>query len=51
MLYPAYRRLVIGQAVSSAGTFVTVVALSYQVNQLAKSSFAVGMVHLADARA
>lgn len=43
-IYPAYRRLLIGQAVSSVGTFVTVVALPYQVYQLTRSSFAVGMV-------
>lgn len=43
-IYPAYRRLLIGQAVSSVGTFVTLVALPYQVYQLTGSSFAVGMV-------
>lgn len=43
-IYPAYRRLLVGQAVSSVGTFVTVVALPYQVYELTRSSFAVGMV-------
>lgn len=47
-IYPAYRRLLLGQAVSAVGSFVTLVALPYQVYQLTRSSFAVGMVGLAE---
>lgn len=42
--YPAYRRVLLGQAVSAVGSFVTMVALPFQVYQLTRSSFAVGML-------
>jgi MFS family permease len=43
-IYPAYRRLLLGQAISSLGSYVTFVAVPFQVYQLTKSSFAVGML-------
>ncbi|MCU0646451.1 MAG: MFS transporter [Gemmatimonadaceae bacterium] len=45
---PAYRRILIGQAVSAVGSFVTMVALPYQVYTLTRSSFAVGMLGVAE---
>ncbi|MFC0626481.1 MFS transporter [Kribbella deserti] len=45
--YPAYRRLWIGQSLSSLGSFMTGVAVAIQVYDLTGSSFAVGAVGLA----
>jgi MFS family permease len=42
--YPAFRRLWLGQGVSSAGFQLTSVAISVQVYDLTKSSFWVGML-------
>ncbi|MEV0581496.1 MFS transporter [Nonomuraea sp. NPDC050310] len=45
---PAYRRLWIGQVVSSVGVSVTVIAVSQHVWELTHSSFWVGMLGLAN---
>ncbi|HMC80878.1 MAG TPA: MFS transporter [Acidimicrobiia bacterium] len=45
--FPYFRRLWLGQLVSQLGTALTTVAVPYQVYRLTGSSFAVGMVSLA----
>ncbi|MEX2289791.1 MAG: MFS transporter [Mycobacteriales bacterium] len=44
---PAFRRLILGEAVSVIGTWVTLVAVPLQVYALTRSSAAVGLVGLA----
>jgi len=44
---PAFRRLWIGQAISSLGTMVTGVAVPYQVYRLTGSTLAVGLLGIA----
>src|SRR5260370_41945781 len=45
--FPHFRRLWLGQLVSQLGSALTTVAVPYQVYRLTGSSFAVGMVSLA----
>ena len=45
---PAYRRLLLGQAVSFLGSMVAAVAFPYQIWQLTHSSAMVGLVGLAE---
>jgi MFS family permease len=44
---PAFRRLILGEAVSVVGTWVTLVAVPLQVYALTRSSAAVGLVGVA----
>ena len=43
-----YRYLFLGQTISAVGSMMTYIALPYQMYELTKSSFSVGMISIAE---